>query len=35
MISLWFAGKYGNLNEVCKFQGVNAILRKVGFLPTK
>ena len=33
MISLLFAGKYSNLNNVCKFQlgeGVNSILKKVG-----
>ena len=33
MISLLFAGKYGNLNNILKFQlreGVNAILNKVG-----
>ena len=33
MISLLFAGKYGNLNKFCKFQlgkGGNAILKKVG-----
>ena len=33
MISLFFAGKYGDLNKFCKVQlgeGVNAILKKVG-----
>ena len=33
MISLMFAGKYGNLYKFCKIQlgeGVNAILKKVG-----
>ena len=33
MITLLFAGKYGNLNKFCKFQlgeGVNAILKKKG-----
>ena len=33
MISLLFAGKYGNLNKFCKFQlgeRVNEMLKKVG-----
>ena len=33
MIPLLFAGKYGDLNKICKVQlgeGVNAILKKVG-----
>ena len=38
MVSLLFAGKYGNLNKFCKFQlgeGVNAILRNVGLYTYK